>query len=130
MRACTEPAGTGIGAVCVARGGHTSPENVLNHTHTLTEKLKPRHATTLVRSVMKRLLFLGKPRKKNWRFALAHLIAIVDLNATAVPRAQTYQEYFRTREGTSVPYLSGLCTVNRQIMNGGFHAAGVKMPNA
>jgi len=52
--ASTEPAGTGIGAVCVEGGGQTLPKKMLNHTHihahhththTHTEKLKTRHPT-------------------------------------------------------------------------------------
>ena len=61
MCACTEPAATGIGTVCVERGGQTGPKKMLNHAH--TEKQKPRRPTP-VRSVMKRLFFLGKTRKK------------------------------------------------------------------
>ena len=57
----TEPAGTGIGAVCVERGGQRDRKKVESHTR--TEELKTRHAT-LVRSVMKRFFVLGTPRKK------------------------------------------------------------------
>ena len=34
--ACAEPVGTGIGPVCVERGGQTCPKQVLNHAHTMT----------------------------------------------------------------------------------------------
>ena len=48
MCASTEPAGTGIGAVCVLRSGQTLPKQMLNHTHTHIGT-KTRHPT-LVRS--------------------------------------------------------------------------------
>ena len=43
--ACTEPAGTGFGDVYVERSGETRTKQMLNHTHTHTEKLKTRHPT-------------------------------------------------------------------------------------
>ena len=59
--ACTEPAGSDYGAVCVERGGQTLPNKMLNHTHDdnsdtptyLQVKLKIR-PPTLVRFVTKR----------------------------------------------------------------------------
>ena len=77
--ACTEPAGTGIGAVCVERGGQTWPNKMMDHTyddtvtHTLTEKLLIARHPTLVRFVMKKLFFSEKSKKKR----LARLIMIV-----------------------------------------------------
>ena len=49
-------------------------ENVESHavTHTLPEKLETRHPT-IVQFGMKRLFPLGTPRRKGWRFAVAHL---------------------------------------------------------
>ena len=65
MCACVEPAGTAIGAVCVESGGR---KWMLNHTHiNCTEECFAFIFGTqrmLVRPVMKRLFFLGKPRKK------------------------------------------------------------------
>jgi len=72
--ASTEPAGTGIGAVCVEGGGQTLPKKMLNHTHihasphththTYREtQNKAPHAR--IRAAMKRLFFSWKiPRKK------------------------------------------------------------------
>ena len=64
MCACVEPAGTAIGAVCVESGGR---KWMLNHTHiNCTEECFAFIFGTqrmLVRPVMKRLFFLGKPRK-------------------------------------------------------------------
>ena len=66
---CTEPAGTGIGAVCVERGGQTWPKQRLNLDDTHTNRKTPSKAPYPgIRAVMKRLFssffFLGKPRKK------------------------------------------------------------------
>ena len=74
MCACVEPVGTAIGAMCVESGGRNSfihyklpggRKWMLNHTHIQKNVLffyfwHP----MLVRPVMKRLFFLGKPRKK------------------------------------------------------------------
>ena len=62
MCACTEPAGADVGALCVQRMDKRGRKQCWI-THTLKEKLKPRHPT-LVRSVMMRHFSLEKPRKK------------------------------------------------------------------
>ena len=85
MCACTEPVRTGIGAVCVEYGRPKWPITMLTHTHNHTNTQSHKHTITqthtslvqnnvlffifgtlrrLVRPVMKRLFFLGKPRKK------------------------------------------------------------------
>ena len=67
MCACTEPVRTGIGAVCVEYGRPKWPITMLNHTHIPgTEECFVFYFwhPMLVRPVMKRLFFLGKPRKK------------------------------------------------------------------
>ena len=73
MCAWAEPAGTGVGAVCVERGEQTWPKKMFNHIHKI--KTKKRHFT-LVRSVKKRPFPLGTstPPKKGSGFALARLI--------------------------------------------------------
>ena len=65
MCACVEPVGTAIGAVCVESGGRR--KWMLNHTHIPdTEERFVLYFwhPVLVRPVMRRLFFLGKPRKK------------------------------------------------------------------
>ena len=76
MCACTEPVRTGIGAVCVEYGRPKWPITMLNHTNILgTEYCFVFYFwhPMLVRPVMKRLFFLGKPRK-NRLASLARLI--------------------------------------------------------
>ena len=77
MCSCTEPVRTGIGAVCVEYGRPKWPITMLNHTHIHRESCfvflfwHP----MLIRPVMKRLFFLGKPRIKGLA-SLARLMII------------------------------------------------------
>ena len=76
MCACTEPVRTGIGAVCVEYGRPKWPITMLNHTHIPgTEERFVLYFwhPMLVQAVIKRLFFLGKPRKKRLP-SLAHLM--------------------------------------------------------
>ena len=72
MCACTEPARTGIGAMCVEYGRLKWPITMLNHTHCTEERFvfyfwHP----MLVRPVIKRLYFPWKIKEKKARFARA-----------------------------------------------------------
>ena len=84
--ACTEPAGTGTGAVCVERGGQTwSPQKIMNQTHMLTHTCGETENKALYshRFVMTSFFSLETPRKKVCAFAL--VARLTNLFRTAVP---------------------------------------------
>ena len=71
--ACTEPAGTGIGAVCVERGRQTWPKKLSNHTHAMTpilDKETMNEAPYSRATRCEEALALGNPRKKGSRASL------------------------------------------------------------
>ena len=115
---CPEPAGTGIGAVRVERGGQTWPNKMSKHTH--TEKLETRHPN-LVQIVVQLWLFsLGKPRKKGpprraraprfkhdtWYMHDTYNVQQRTVSSTAQKhriRKQQCYEYHDTTETTHIP---------------------------
>ena len=95
MCACTEPVGTGIGAMCVGRGRPKWPKTMLNHTrahrHTYTVLAK-KESYTFLRPVRKRLSVPWKTKKKNVRFA--RLIVLQQYGTQGMPVCLTYYYYY------------------------------------